>query len=135
MWNPAAVQFKAIEKELAEVSRLTDIVANEALEPILEDLMAAESKVIADKLRDKEPMVRRLAILVAERRWLPVEKELIDLLSDPFTPIRTAAQQALVRLSRGNNFGPKANATPAQAAQAMRDWQRWLKVQDRTDLR
>ena len=36
------------------------------------------------------------------------------MLDDPALPVRDAARAALVRLSRGNDFGPPANATVAR---------------------
>jgi hypothetical protein len=39
--------------------------------------------------------------------------------------------QALVRLSRGTDLGPPANASAKQITQAQRYWHQWLDVQTR----
>jgi hypothetical protein len=40
------------------------------------------------------------------------------------------AREALIRLSRGNDFGPQPTATTRQIAQAVQAWRQWLALQD-----
>jgi hypothetical protein len=87
-------------------------------------------KAVAANFQVADPFLRWVAIQVAAKKWMPVEKELIGLLDDPYPGIRDAARKALVRFSRGNDFGPAAaNATASQIEQAQARWQRWLALQ------
>ena len=67
---------------------------------------------------------------MAGQKRLPLEAELIGLLSDPHPQVRQGARQALVRLSRGNDFGPLPTATAKQISQSARSWRQWLHFQD-----
>jgi len=44
--------------------------------------------------------------------------------------VREAARQALVRLSRGTDFGPAPNAKPADRDKAIQKWRDWWAMQD-----
>jgi hypothetical protein len=103
---------------------------NLALEQLLRELSTESLDVVAEKLQDEQPVVRWLAALVTHRRRLPLERELLDRLTDAYPQVREAARQGLVKLSRGNDFGPAPNATAAQATQAQRSWRQWLSMQD-----
>ncbi len=71
-----------------------------------------------------------MAIQVVRIKRHSYEKELIDLLSDASPDIRQAARQALVRLARGADFGPKLKANRAERDYAQHCWRRWWAVQD-----
>jgi hypothetical protein len=117
-----ARQLKAqLEARARDQARLNDMLG---------DLLRESSEIIAEKLRDEEPVTRWLAVLAVARKRLPLEGRLIDLLSDPAPLVRDAAHQALVRLSRGNDFGPPREASPTQVAQAVRAWCQWYDLQD-----
>ena len=60
---------------------------------------------------------------------LPLEKEIIPLLSDRDAAVKTAAHQALVRLSRGTDLGPAANASGQNITKAQQAWRQWLDKQ------
>ena len=85
---------------------------------------------IAAKLHGKQPLTRLVAALVAGRKRLHVETALIDRLSDPYPQVREAARKALIRLSRGNDFGPLPKTTAKQVARSIRAWRAWYNLQD-----
>jgi hypothetical protein len=97
---------------------------------LLRDLAKDGLERIASKLKDEQPLVRWLAVQVAGRKRLPLERELIGLLSDPEPLVRQAAREALMRLSRGNDFGPLPTATAKQITQSLRAWRQWHSLQD-----
>jgi hypothetical protein len=113
-----------LRKQFKQLAALDEMLA-----PLLRDLANEEPAQITAKLQDDNPWVRWLAIHVVAKKWLPVERELIALLNDSYPGVRDAARQALVRLSRGNDFGPVANPTAVQVTQAQAQWQTWLDLQ------
>jgi HEAT repeat protein len=96
---------------------------------ILLDLGKADEKALEQALADKNPMVRLTAIQVISQQRLHLERDLIERLLDPQPLIRTAARQALIRLSRGVDFGPKAGAPKLEHLQAVYRWRNWLALQ------
>ena len=50
---------------------------------------------------------------------------MIDLLGDSDTEVRAAARDALVRLSRGQDFGPSPDAPTSEREQAQQKWRDW----------
>jgi hypothetical protein len=97
---------------------------------VLQGLAKDGPDVIKEKLKEQQPLTRWAAAMVAGRSWLHLETELIDRLADPSPQVREAAREALVRLSRGNDFGPLPKATAQQIAQAVQAWRQWLALQD-----
>ncbi|MCI0465291.1 MAG: hypothetical protein L0Z62_50865 [Gemmataceae bacterium] len=126
----AANQFELVGVERGWQLAQKRAEHNQALEQMLRDLSREPLDVVAEKLQDEQPVVRWLAALVTHRRRLPLERDLLDRLTDPHVQVREAARQALVKLSRGNDFGPAPNATSAQLVQAQRAWLHWLAMQD-----
>jgi hypothetical protein len=115
-------QFEALAREQAR--------QNEMLTRMLGDLLREDAQVIAAKLKDEQPLTRWAAAMVAGRKRLHLEAELIDLLGDRYPQVRQAAREALARLSRGNDFGPLPKATAQQIAQSVQAWRQWLALQD-----
>jgi hypothetical protein len=76
-------------------------------------------------LQSRRPAVKEMAALIAGSRGLPLGQELIDLLKDESDSVRQAARQGLVRLSRGQDFGPQPGAGESQRDEAIKQWQRW----------
>ncbi len=75
--------------------------------------------------------MRWLAIQVIGKKRYHRETDLIDMLADAHPLVRQAANQALVRLSRGNDFGPPSPLAGEQQWQnARRIWRDWLNLQD-----
>lgn len=127
---------RLVEEQKAFLKRQLILLAeakikqDQLLKGLVQDLAREDKALIGEKLRDPQPLTRWLAIQVAAKKRLPFEQDLIPLLADPQTEVRQAAHQALVRLSRGNDFGPLANATSKQVADAQRRWQQWLDLQN-----
>jgi hypothetical protein len=122
-------EYKAFQKKRLDLLQSEIARQNLALQALLRELGHEEPIAVVQKLKDAEPWVRWAAIQVASKKWLAVEKELIGLLSDAHPAVRDAARQGLVRLSRGNDFGPPAKASAVQVAQAQESWQTWLDLQ------
>jgi hypothetical protein len=51
--------------------------------------------------------------------------ELVDLLDDTEPRVRDAGHQALVKLNKGSDLGPSANASDADRAAAVKKWRDW----------
>jgi hypothetical protein len=98
-------------------------LARDVLTKQLTDL--AERK-LTEKLKDDRAEVRMAAARVVSNRGLHRESQLIDLLGDEDGGVRDSARQALVRLSKGNDFGPKSDASRAERDEAVQKWRRWL---------
>jgi HEAT repeat protein len=107
----AAQRAEALRQRVSEMSRLGDADVKE-------------------KLKDKKAEERWAAIWLLAYRWVHCEDALIDRLADPSPDVREAARQALVRLSRGTDFGPAPNAKPADRDKAIAKWRDWWAMQD-----
>jgi len=104
-------------------------VQKQARELLQRRLAQLRLPALKDKLKDDRLEVRALAAKVSVERGQRWGGELIELLNDDEPRVRQAARQALVRLSRGQDFGPEANATAAQQAEAVRRWRTWWTAQ------
>ena len=60
----------------------------EVAEQRLREMLGEEEAVIAEQFKNEQPLNRWLAAQVAGRKWLHLEKELIELLTDPAPPVR-----------------------------------------------
>jgi hypothetical protein len=80
---------------------------------------------VRGKLKDDLPEVRRAAVRVVADKHPEIGDSLIDLLDDDSAAVRVEAHDALVRLSRGEDFGPGPGAGRAQREQAQRRWRDW----------
>jgi hypothetical protein len=119
------------EQQVALNSLLKAFAVEQAKQTeLLRDLIREGPEVIAEKLKDMQPLVRWLATQAAGRKRLHFEEQLINLLADPYPQVRQGAREALIRLSRGNDFGPAPNATAKQQTQAIDAWRLWLRRQD-----
>jgi hypothetical protein len=106
----------------ASYDRDTQKLGRDLLDRHLGRLAAAAVK---DKLKDDLPEVRRAAVRVLATRHPGLAQELIALLADDNAGVRAEARQALVRLSKGQDFGPPADASVAQREEAQRQWRAW----------
>lgn len=113
-----AQQIEFATKAADEYARLLREVAKEGAE------------AVRTKLKDPQPLTRWIAATIAGKKRMRLEAELIRLLMDPSPVVRQAARASLVRLSRGNDFGPPPRATAKQAASSARAWQWWYGQQD-----
>src|SRR5262245_2474607 len=105
---------------------------------ILKEMDKYDRVALNEKMRDTNPTTRWLAIQSVLMRRLHCEDELLNRLKDPMVYNRSAARDALVRLTRGTDFGPSlhAGATPVMTARAQEEaiagWRQWLRYQDET---
>jgi hypothetical protein len=102
-------------------------VARELLVRNLSRLSDAE---IRKKLKDERAEVRAAAAKVAGNKMLRYGAELIELIKDGDSVVHQAARQALVKLGRGVDFGPQADANEADRAAAFAQWRAWWVKQD-----
>jgi hypothetical protein len=80
---------------------------------------------VKEKLTDEQAEVRRAAVRVVAFRHPRLAGDVIDLLTDEDEAVRTAAHETLVRLGRGQDFGPAADADKDQRLDAQRKWRTW----------
>jgi hypothetical protein len=79
---------------------------------------------LAEVLKDDRVEARLGAVRVAAAR-AAMAPALIDRITDESAAVRAEARAALKKLSKGEDFGPEADATPTQRREARRKWQRW----------
>jgi hypothetical protein len=127
--DPRLAQQRALLAAQAFKAQLQAKMAREMAQA-LQTLARDGPEVVAQKLKDKQPLTRWAAVMVAGRKRLHLEAALIDRLSDPYPEVRAAAREALVRLSRGNDFGPLPSATAKEVTQSAQAWRHWLSLQD-----
>jgi hypothetical protein len=103
-----------------------------ALESLYREFKNEDTLDIVCRLKDDAPVNRWLAVQIAQERWEKVDSFLVELLEDPMPLVRQAAHEALVKLSRGNDFGPfAANPTSSQIRAAQKHWRSYLETQER----
>jgi hypothetical protein len=88
-------------------------------------LAGKSAEVVQEKLKDDNVEVRKSAIRVVASKMRTLGGDLIDLLTDKDDSVRVAAHAALVKIGRGRDYGPPANATDAQREQAQQKWRKW----------
>jgi hypothetical protein len=81
--------------------------------------------VVKEKLKDELVEVRKAALRVAAAKMPRLTGDLIDLLDDEEAEVRAASHDALVKLSRGKDFGPAADADKVEIADAQSKWRNW----------
>lgn len=80
---------------------------------------------VKSKLKDDQAEVRKSAIRVIAARAPKLGGEVIALLTDDDAGVRETARRALVRISRGADFGPPSGADKAQREEAQQKWLAW----------
>lgn len=127
------VQQQKVQAELfevfAQVQRSRNRERDQEKANEMRNIVRGDPEALRLKLKDKNPLVQLTAIHVIHNRRVPLERELIACLSDPQTMVRESARQALVRLSRGVDFGPKVGCNAERCRQATRRWESWLAQQ------
>ncbi len=81
---------------------------------------------VKERLADEQAAIRLAAVRVAGARFPALAPAVIDLLGDADAEVRAAARDALVRLSRGQDFGPSPDAPAAEREQARQKWRDWF---------
>jgi HEAT repeat protein len=129
-------QQEILEDQIAEVlleKRERQLAGNlfqqSSLKLFISKLEDAQVSVIRQTLESNDPMVRLLAARTAGMRRLHLEKELIELLNDPYPLVREAARLALVRCTRGTDFGPIPGASQRTLVRSIEKWRQWLALQ------
>jgi hypothetical protein len=102
----------------------------ELLEKLVRDMATEDEAALKIKMLDPQPLVRLVATHAVGKRRLHYEMELIHQLADTEAQVREAAHQALVRISRGADFGPTAGAGPKDLVKAICAWQEWQHWQE-----
>lgn len=86
---------------------------------------SATAETLAEDLQADDPDRRWAAAIVVHRRKLPLAGDLIELLGDADSLIRQEARLALVQLAKGEDYGPEADASEADAQAAGEKWREW----------
>jgi hypothetical protein len=112
--------------ELAQAASTSDGDTRQLARDLLNRSLSRRSAAdLKEKLKSEEPEIRSAAARAAGNKKLPLGEELIDLLSDEEGEVRQAAHQALIRLSRGKDYGPKPEAGESGRAEAVKKWREW----------
>ena len=84
---------------------------------------------LREMLKDNNREIRKAAAaacaLKNDKQFIP---DLIDKLNDAESTVALSVQSSLVTLS-GKDFGPKAEAAPAEKAEAIAAWKSWWQAQ------
>jgi hypothetical protein len=116
---------KAVEALGAAASSYDGKVRQAAREALAANLGRQSAAALKRRLKDDRAEVRLAAVRTVSSRGLRFGAELIELLTDQEAEVAQAARQALVRLSRGQDFGPAAGASEEDSAAAVRRWRGW----------
>jgi hypothetical protein len=93
-------------------------------------LSRQKESIIKEKLADDRVEVRIAAARVAGEKKMRLGVELISLLTDDDARARDAAHQALVRLNKGTDLGPKPKASEKEVSEAVSKWREWWAAQN-----
>jgi hypothetical protein len=85
---------------------------------------------VRQQLKDDNAEVRKSALRAAARMPALVG-DVIDCLNDAQTDIRETAHAVLVKLAKGEDFGPSQQAEDEERQQAVRKWRAWWEKQKR----
>jgi hypothetical protein len=95
------------------------------------NLSRQTAAVVKQKLQDEQSEIRRAAARVVGTKMPALGGDLIDLLADDKAEVREAAHDALVRLSKGEDFGPATDASKDERETAQRKWRSWWEKKTR----
>jgi hypothetical protein len=96
----------------------------------LQDISRQSPEEVRQKLTHPEAETRWMAIQVMASKRYPMETDLIGRLGDRDNAVRQAARLALIRISRGNDFGPALKASNSEREKAISRWKQWWSLQD-----
>jgi hypothetical protein len=97
-----------------------------ARELLTNQLSGLSAEKVKERLKDDRAEVRAAAARVIAKRGLHLEGELIERLLDETNVVRQAAHEALVKVSKGSDFGPKPDASESDRHEAVLRWRSWL---------
>jgi len=101
-----------------------------AMELVDRHLARQTNAVLREKLADGDAETRKASIRVAVRKPALVG-DVIDRLDDAQSEVREEAHAALVKLSKGKDFGPRADAEASDRQKAQQSWRTWWDSQKR----
>jgi hypothetical protein len=111
------------------IGQLGGPAKKKAREALADRMTRMTAATLAEKLKDEDLEVRRAAALACAMKDDKTNfARIIDLLEDPEVPVVRAAYAALKGLS-GQDFGPAADASRAEKAEAVAKWKAWWKDQ------
>jgi hypothetical protein len=87
--------------------------------------------VVKERLKDENAELRAGAARVAGLKWPSLFSATLELLDDKVPEVREEAHKALIRLSKGQDFGPDKKATAEEQSAAKDKWREWLAKQKR----
>jgi HEAT repeat protein len=119
------VQRKA-ELQLMLIAAEKQAEFNRTVEKLMELSDAELLKVFKDKSAD----VRLAALTAAAAKRLHAEDDLIERLNDTDPRVVQLARQSLMRLSRGTDLGPVADAGQLLRQTSQKRWREWWSHQD-----
>jgi hypothetical protein len=88
-------------------------------------------RVIKERTKDDRAEVRAATARVIAAKGLKLGAELIEMLGDDNAGVREAAHAALVKLSKGADYGPAKDATTEQRDEAVKKWRAWWEKQEK----
>jgi hypothetical protein len=142
-------QYQLVAQQLAQQSQLQQGFLQPSLSPInnsqttLGQVSGQDTTTLQRFLKDPRKRVRRMAARLIGQRGLPLQEDLIGLLTDRVSSVRQAARHSLVRLAatemkrrtsatghrnshrRRIDFGPSVDAGKEAQARAARKWHDW----------
>lgn len=117
---------KEVEPALANAAASYDKEIQKLGRDLLDRHLTRQGEtVVKEKLNHELVEMRKSAMRIITARMPRLGGELIDLLGDDKEEVRAAAHEALVKLSRGQDFGPPADADKEKIAQAQAKWRNW----------
>jgi hypothetical protein len=96
-----------------------------ARDHLVSNLARQSTTAIKAKLKDDKAEIRAAAARVVGKTAPALGGEVINLLTDDEKMVRDAAHEALVKLNRGTDLGPEANARDEDRAAAVKKWRDW----------
>lgn len=103
-----------------------DTETQQTVRASLDRYMARQTATfMKDKLKDKDVEIRRAAVR-SVAKFTVLLPNLIDALADEDAEVRADAHQTLLKVSKGEDFGPDADAKPEQIKDAQTKWRSWL---------
>jgi hypothetical protein len=92
---------------------------------ICREINGATLPVMKQALKHPDAMYRFAGALAIANRKLDMHEELIGLLEDDDVYVQQMARRSLVRLSKGQDFGPLPGGECSEQAEAVLLWNSW----------
>lgn len=89
---------------------------------------SATVPVLKQALKHQNPMYRYAGALAIGNRKLAMQEELIGLLQDEDVYVQQMARQSLVKMSKGQDFGPLPGCACSDEEGAIQQWRDWWRA-------